>query len=349
MFMEFHILQSFPLNCLNRDDLGQPKTVRIGGVTRARISSQCWKRQIRLTLPAFGVQCGIRSRQFAPLIADCIIRQSPGEPISAAAAQECADRIASLMGADNMCFLTFAELDLLASLAKDASWDPKKIEKKAIDKLSTRFAKSKGTHDALDVALFGRMIAKADQLNVEACASFAHSFTTHAISTDFDYFTAVDDLDPKGLSGHIGLNGFSAGVFYRYIVLDVTQLAHTLGLKDNPDVLVQAVEAFTKALYTALPQARQTTMSAHSPWSYAHVLIRDGWPLQAGFEKPVQAIAGSGLLGPSIKALEADLALQEKLSGSLYGKKTDFIMGEENPISIDELAKALGEEARKVC
>ena len=48
--IEFHILQSFPVTCLNRDDVGAPKTAMIGGSLRARVSSQCWKRQIRLTM-----------------------------------------------------------------------------------------------------------------------------------------------------------------------------------------------------------------------------------------------------------------------------------------------------------
>ncbi len=43
-----HILQSFPPSCLNRDDVGAPKSAIFGGVTRARISSQCLKRAIRL-------------------------------------------------------------------------------------------------------------------------------------------------------------------------------------------------------------------------------------------------------------------------------------------------------------
>ena len=46
--IELHILQSFPVSCLNRDDVGAPKTATFGGVTRARISSQCLKRAIRL-------------------------------------------------------------------------------------------------------------------------------------------------------------------------------------------------------------------------------------------------------------------------------------------------------------
>jgi CRISPR system Cascade subunit CasC len=45
--LELHILQSFPVSCLNRDDLNSPKTAIFGGVQRARVSSQAWKRAIR--------------------------------------------------------------------------------------------------------------------------------------------------------------------------------------------------------------------------------------------------------------------------------------------------------------
>ncbi|MBL7216359.1 MAG: type I-E CRISPR-associated protein Cas7/Cse4/CasC [Desulfobacteraceae bacterium] len=45
--MELHIIQSVPVACLNRDDLNSPKTAIFGGVQRARVSSQSWKRAIR--------------------------------------------------------------------------------------------------------------------------------------------------------------------------------------------------------------------------------------------------------------------------------------------------------------
>ena len=54
MNIEFHILQSFPVTSLNRDDVGSPKTAVVGGVTRARVSSQAWKRQIRNALRISG-------------------------------------------------------------------------------------------------------------------------------------------------------------------------------------------------------------------------------------------------------------------------------------------------------
>jgi CRISPR system Cascade subunit CasC len=44
--VEYHILQAFPVSCLNRDDVGAPKTAMVGGTQRARVSSQCWKRQV---------------------------------------------------------------------------------------------------------------------------------------------------------------------------------------------------------------------------------------------------------------------------------------------------------------
>ncbi|MFK9876842.1 type I-E CRISPR-associated protein Cas7/Cse4/CasC, partial [Klebsiella pneumoniae] len=68
--IEFHILQSFPVTCLNRDDVGAPKSAIVGGVSRARVSSQCWKRQVRLALPDFGIRLGVRSKKIASLLAN---------------------------------------------------------------------------------------------------------------------------------------------------------------------------------------------------------------------------------------------------------------------------------------
>src|SRR5690606_30766539 len=67
--IEYHILQSFPVTCLNRDDVGSPKTAVVGGVTRARVSSQCWKRQVRLAMKELGLPMGIRTKLIGFLIA----------------------------------------------------------------------------------------------------------------------------------------------------------------------------------------------------------------------------------------------------------------------------------------
>ena len=47
LFIDIHAIQSIPPSNINRDDTGSPKTAQYGGVTRARVSSQSWKRAIR--------------------------------------------------------------------------------------------------------------------------------------------------------------------------------------------------------------------------------------------------------------------------------------------------------------
>lgn len=46
-FVEIHAIQNFAPSNLNRDDTGAPKDAFFGGVRRARVSSQCFKRAIR--------------------------------------------------------------------------------------------------------------------------------------------------------------------------------------------------------------------------------------------------------------------------------------------------------------
>ena len=47
LYVDFHILQTVPPSCINRDDTGSPKTAVYGGVRRARVSSQAWKHAMR--------------------------------------------------------------------------------------------------------------------------------------------------------------------------------------------------------------------------------------------------------------------------------------------------------------
>ena len=47
LYVDFHILQTVPPSCINRDDTGSPKTAVYGGVLRARVSSQAWKHAMR--------------------------------------------------------------------------------------------------------------------------------------------------------------------------------------------------------------------------------------------------------------------------------------------------------------
>lgn len=72
MLIEIHMIQNHSPANLNRDDLGAPKTCIFGGVTRARISSQCLKRSIRRSTEFSAVlekDGGVRTRRLANLLA----------------------------------------------------------------------------------------------------------------------------------------------------------------------------------------------------------------------------------------------------------------------------------------
>jgi CRISPR system Cascade subunit CasC len=108
--------------------------------------------------------------------------------------------------------------------------------------------------------------------------------------------------------------------------------------------LPEAVENFTKALFVALPAARQATQSGACPWEFAKVLVRKGQRLQVPFETPVKAKEG-GFVQPSIETMSAYLNKQEKLHGSMFGKQAEYTYGAEDNFNIDDLVDALKKHA----
>ena len=361
--IEFHILQPFPVTCLNRDDVGAPKTAMVGGSTRARVSSQCWKRQVRLAMHELGAPHGFRTKLISPLIEKaCVAKGASDEQAKACGdkfeqifikkkddkkakkskkVEETEENDAAETGqekTDTLLFLSPNEATVIAAAFAEKGFvpeavitqkDQKKQPKEVADLLSPYFGKT----DAYDIALFGRMVAQAAELNIEAAASFAHAISTHKVSNEVEFFTALDDLAEEPGSAHMGSLEFNSATYYRYISLDLGQLSANLGGAGIAD----AVEAFTKALFLAVPSARQTTQSGASPWEFAKVFIRKGQRLQVPFETAVKAKDG-GFLQPSIKALTDYLAKKEQQAGSLFGKEREFTFGgEDETFSIDTL------------
>ncbi len=366
--VEFHILQSFPVTCLNRDDVGAPKTAMVGGTTRSRVSSQCWKRQIRLAMRDFGAKLGTRTKLIGKLIADACKDEGATEE----QAQACGDKIEQIFikkAADNkkpkknkgaedqedggfnesatgdktdtLLFLSPNEVILLAKEFKNAEFNPDEIIKQKVDKkqakeLENIIGKTEHHIAALDIALFGRMVAQAATMNVEAAASFAHAISTHKVTNEVEFFTALDDKSEEPGSAHMGSLEFNSATYYRYVSLNVGQLWKTLAGQNIPE----AVECFIKALFVAVPSARQTTQSGASPWEFARVLVRKGQRLQIPFETAVKPQNG-GFLEPSKNKMRDYLDKKEKLAGSLFGKIRSFEFGEDVNFNIDQLIESI--------
>ena len=180
------------------------------------------------------------------------------------------------------------------------------------------------------------MVAQAAELNIEAASSFSHAISTHKVSSEVEFFTALDDLQTEQGSAHMGSLEFNSATYYRYISLNLGQLYDSLAGQG----MAQAIDAFTKALFVAVPSARQNSMAGYCPWDFAKVFVRKGQRLQVPFETAVKAKEG-GFLQPSIQALSDYLSKKEKLAGSLFGKKAEFTFGEDENFSIDDLVVAL--------
>jgi CRISPR system Cascade subunit CasC len=368
--VEFHILQSFPVTCLNRDDVGAPKSAMVGGTSRARVSSQCWKRQVRLALHEMGLPQGTRTKLIADLIAvECRVQGATEEQAKTcgqkierifikkpegnvkgkkAKAEEDADADISPEKTDTLLFLSPSEVTMIANALKEKDFDAdaiitQKDAKKQAKELAELIGKPKLDYatDGIDIALFGRMVAQATSMNVEASASFAHAISTHRVSNEVEFFTALDDNKEDQGSAHMGSLEFNSATYYRYVSLDLGQLWTNLAGSN----LAEAVEAFTKALFIAIPTARQTTMSGASPWDFARVSVRKGQRLQVPFEKAVRPENGS-MLEPSITTLTAYLDKQNQLWGSLYGEQGAIEYGGDN--GIDEVVSFLKVEIAKV-
>lgn len=332
--IEFHIIQSFPVSCLNRDDVGAPKTAVVGGQTRARVSSQCWKRAVRTKMHQYDEKLGIRTKHVEKCIFNACVLIGANEE----QAKSCADTIAACIAEDTLHFFTETEINVFAEHAKSLDFDETKLKDKEIQKLAKKAFNP--ALDGLDIALFGRMVAKAAELNVEAAASFSHAISTHKVDNEVEYFTALDDLSEEPGAAHIGSLEFNSATYYRYISLDLGQLHETL----MGERIEHAVELFTKALFEAVPSARQTTQSAASSWDFAKVLVRTGQRLQIPFETSIKAKDG-GFLQPSIDELNKQLDRKEKLSGSLFGKIAEYTLGVDEGFSIDDLIVNLKQHA----
>ena len=347
--IEFHILQSFPVSCLNRDDVGSPKTAIIGGVTRARVSSQCWKRQVRLAMhdyeEKYGIHLGVRTKRIAQLFADACVKCGADQ----AEAELCAKAMAEALTKDTLFFISERECSAFAEYAKENNFALSNVKLKDLTKKLEGVSKkvlNKGL-DALDIALFGRMVAQAPDINVQAAASFSHAISTHKVVPEIDFFTALDDISSEDATGsaHMGTLEFDSATYYRYVSIDVGMLAHTLGMEEESEkgALMKAIEAFIRALFVAIPAARQNTQSAACPWEFAHVYVRKGQRLQVPFEEPVRCKNGEGYLVPSIERLEGYLKGKEKMMGSMFGKKADFVWGQNEQYSIDDLIHDVSE------
>jgi CRISPR system Cascade subunit CasC len=161
---------------------------------------------------------------------------------------------------------------------------------------------------APDIALFGRMLAEKPELGLEAACQVAHAISTHRVTMEMDFYTAVDDLNPEDTAGAgmMGFTGFDSACFYRYARIDWDQLLENLN--GDASLARRSVEGFLRAAVAAVPSGKQNSFAANNPPNFLLAVVRRdgmGWSLANAFERPVHSRSDGGLVAPSVAALDA--------------------------------------------
>lgn len=329
LFLDVHVLQTVPPSCINRDDTGSPKTAVYGGVTRARVSSQSWKKAMRDAFRDMFPQelLALRTKKLVTLLAGEI--QQAGDSGDAQRAAQAIMRHTKVavdeIGTDALFFISWAQVKALARLANTLpavlAANPTADERRtAVQAVRDALVQDPG----IDVALFGRMVANDPSLNTDACAQVAHAISTHKASNEYDYFTAVDDLAPEDNAGaaHIGTVEFCSSTLYRYATVALHELRKSLA-----EDTAQAAAGFVRAFVTSMPTGKQNTFANRTLPDAVLVTLREDMPINlvGAFEKPISA-GEEGFVARSIQAL---VAHAQRLYDDYAGAPArSFVIGE---------------------
>ena len=297
-FIEVHILQQLPPSCLNRDETGTPKTCVYGGVPRARVSSQAWKKAVRDMLRGQNPTAGVthRTRDWRREIASRagldmndertvkivdMLRDIAGLDLNGSADLKAKGMLSALLA------LGDAQWNVLGAIARDAEESDDPAER--LNRYKPEIRRVIRDDRALDLALFGRMVAVRDLktgYGVDAACQVAHAIGVGRTDVEYDYYSAVDENPDADGAGMIGDIGFDAPLLYRYALVEWDRLRGNLqNAMDAADATVMFLDAFA----LSLPSGRQNTFAARTQPLFVAVTVRDDRPanLSAAYATPV--------------------------------------------------------------
>lgn len=370
MLIEVHMLQNHAPSNLNRDDTGSPKEAVFGGYKRARISSQCLKRSIRRST-IFGEQLegflATRTRSLPELVRDHLIKAGINKDMAEIGARK-ASGFGNVEGKEQKAnesgyyrtaqtmFLTDSDVKVIGDEIEAAareSKDVKSFEKIAAKDLQKRAEDTGARPMSVDIALFGRMVTSEAFLDIEASSQFAHAISTHKIDHEFDYFTAVDDLERAaddeagGGADMIGDIEFNSACYYKYFNIHVEGLVDNLTGKafkksvtaederNARETAAKAVRALIEAACRVTPSGKQNSFAAHQLPSLVWVEIRDkNLPVSYtnAFCIPVNPKAQGGLEMESARMLKKECETLTKRFDLKASKR--FLLAKNDDIEI---------------
>lgn len=322
-FVQLHLLTSYPPSNLNRDDLGNPKTARLGGVERLRVSSQSLKRAWRtseLFQQALAGSIGTRTKRLGVEAFEALSKAGVAEK----QAREWAGQIAKVFGAvkkdnpleiEQLVHVAPEERATLNALVATLAQEKRGPSEEELDTLLH-------AQTAVDIAMFGRMLASKTEHNGEAAVQVAHAIGVHASAIEDDYFTAVDDLNQNEPgAAHIGESGFAAAVFYQYLCIDRDLLKKNLG--GDEALTAKALRALAQAAITVGPSGKQNSYASRA---YAHYALAE-----KGTQQPrslslafVRPVTGADYASEAVEVLERVRDNMDKVYGRCAEGRNQF-------------------------
>ncbi|MBM6404833.1 type I-E CRISPR-associated protein Cas7/Cse4/CasC [Phycicoccus sp. CSK15P-2] len=363
LYIDVHILQDLPPSNINRDDNGTPKQAVYGGVTRLRVSSQSWKRATRKQFAdrLAKEQQGVRTRRLTALLTRELEERGIDTERAVAAVTASLGELKITGGKKDAetSYLLFCSRGQVAAIADQLVAALGETDDPAAAGKTVKAGDILKDGHSLDVALFGRMVADVTDLNVDAATQVAHAISTHAAPTQFDYFTAVDDLQEKGEpgAGMIGTVEYGSATMYRFATVGLHQLADNLA---DEDAAVDGVLEFVRAFTTSMPTGHQNSFAARTRPALVAVVVRTDQPvsLVSAFESPVRGretgmMAGSQVVLAGLYSAETERwGDRPELVVASYqaaGDSADALERAFGPsVGFDELLVRVGDGLRSV-
>lgn len=353
-FIEISILKNYSSSNLNRDMDGSPKVAYFGDCQRARISSQCLKRNIRKSeylKNALGENTiGCRTRRTDILVFEELDKRGDytqykseiNKVLNSLGKKDSKDKEDTkdkkeTKGSTTIQFYSTADIIKICDILEEAIKEGKFSKDFKLDNLLQKDFNIRPI--TLDITLFGRMAATKSFSTIEAAMQVSHAISTHKVKLENDFFTAVDDLieereDESG-SGHLGDFEFNSSCYYEYFNIDVDKVFSNLKNVENRDEIYNIFGPLIKTICLENPKGKQTSYAASVYPSLVMIEVKDTKiPVNYSnaFITPVKNDENGNIVENSIKALSQYVHKMDKIFNidkkrcwlNVDGKKEDM-------------------------
>lgn len=315
-FISLSMLKNYAPSLVNRDDTGDAKQVVVGGVNRARVSSQCLKRAVRQEIG----NRGITTAHLEDLVEKMLIQEFEKGNIQEADI----DKIGKIICCDKVLNCNW---DKRTSISKDPNKDKNdkgrtvnqinmleietvvktaianKEQKNLIKEVETAL---KNVRISSDKAMFGTMATSGVIESVDGAVQVAQTFSIDEYIPEDDFITVkftgekLDDFDPffgsfkdfenenlkKPEAETLTYSCLHSNTMLTCTSINVEELKRNLSMSiqktemDAENVkndVKKSISDYLETIITVEPSAKQNSMSSHSVPAVVYIeIIEDG-------------------------------------------------------------------------